>query len=1164
MSTSTTVLFLAFGTRGDVQPIAVLANALASAEPGWNIGFVTHKAHEGFLKARLESDPHPVRFFSVSTPPVLLRAGACQQPLAGCSFESRVTSPSDDTFQKAWKSSVDVNDSRMQAETRIKRKRQIVDRNADTHTLAEGSTQPRGGMAGEKKQNEGWPEDSQGVEDGAEEGELERRMRLEKELEHKHRRECLEAAQSAVALFGEDNSLLFVINMFALEGWHIAEKFRAPCIAASPYLIPYSAPASFERQFRKYHPHLYRRLKNAARGEQHVTMGRTCATCHTCMKMDAMAHGRRKDGRRREAEEEHGVPQKEEGEEERGGRQDGWTNEDNMAGGGYKMVGRRRWQEKRTAKGRSRGGGRMKRTRWMDGGDGRRREKRRSTAEGMRRGGGRRGGQDGWAEEENMVGGGFRVVIRRLDLISLFLQKDHSSVITDNRSVADSSDAPQAWVFPFLEALAPGGLYVPQFGRCRPVRPWSGAALIAKKGTYHFETKAGVWKHEMQALGLSAVPFTDAVTGRPVVMWPRSPMLLYGFSELVVECPGYWPVGTKVCGFWFPRGDREVISNGYAVAGEGGREVAERNANGDGGELPKSLSEFLGAAEAVDPHNTGHGEITQKPIYFGFGSIGSMGLLSNPGALLNLLVTTLEIMDRRGVLLTGGHRPLDQAVSQLRAQESTSLSTDRNDLRSKTGTKMGSVVGCGEHTHDASADWQREDECEFSRQREHRTCAATLDAVCNDEINNDVGDACLIGSGRLLCLSGSLSHRVLLPHFDAVVHHGGSGTTAAALRAGVPQVICPFLFDQFYWAERMFWIGVASEPLAPTDVMIDGIGMDKGTNEAQDMAERSARLVAALRQACTDTVRQTSVQLAHTINKEDGVSCAVGHITDFVHEMAKARAICQDRHCSQEVKTAGWCDQRDFPNTVLLEDTSTHGSQLSDHTQSWKAQVALVELPNGMKSTACILVVTYCSGRADLCCARSAEKSLAMALHGYRPGYWYHQARWKPLSGEGPWITVMLNYDGGDELRLKINVEGAKEVEMRTNSRLQDAITEARDRAERRCRRDGVTAIMQVTVSYHETETSMDTADREQAHLDRDSGGESEMSEAGDWETDLQSWNRPDQVRKNHPLARPVEGGPEASSRQRSPRGRGTGKEGGKGRPGLCNGKLRDSRGTQS
>ncbi|GBG81263.1 hypothetical protein CBR_g31935 [Chara braunii] len=149
---------------------------------------------------------------------------------------------------------------------------------------------------------------------------------------------------------------------------------------------------------------------------------------------------------------------------------------------------------------------------------------------------------------------------------------------------------------------------------------------------------------------------------------------------------------------------------------------------------------------------------------------------------------------------------------------------------------------------------------------------------------------------------------------------------------------------------------------------------------------------------------------------------------------------------------------------------------------------------------------------------------------------------------EGPWITDILNYDVGDEMRLRINVEGGKEVEMWTNEKLQDAITETKDRVERRGQRDGVTTKMQVTISYHETETSMDTADLEQAYVDRDSGGESEMSEAGDREMDLRSGNRPGEIQKHHRAVKPVEERPEASSRQLTPRGRGTSEKQGRGK----------------
>src|SRR6185437_316383 len=41
---------------------------------------------------------------------------------------------------------------------------------------------------------------------------------------------------------------------------------------------------------------------------------------------------------------------------------------------------------------------------------------------------------------------------------------------------------------------------------------------------------------------------------------------------------------------------------------------------------------------------------------------------------------------------------------------------------------------------------------------------------------------------------GEVNHAALFPRLAAVVHHGGAGTTATTLRAGVPQVIVPHMF----------------------------------------------------------------------------------------------------------------------------------------------------------------------------------------------------------------------------------------------------------------------------------------------------------------------------------------------------------------------------------
>jgi UDP:flavonoid glycosyltransferase YjiC (YdhE family) len=55
---------------------------------------------------------------------------------------------------------------------------------------------------------------------------------------------------------------------------------------------------------------------------------------------------------------------------------------------------------------------------------------------------------------------------------------------------------------------------------------------------------------------------------------------------------------------------------------------------------------------------------------------------------------------------------------------------------------------------------------------------------------------------------GYVPYGWLIPQMAALVHHGGAGTTALALRAGIPMTIVPFTFDQFYWGKRIQDLGV--------------------------------------------------------------------------------------------------------------------------------------------------------------------------------------------------------------------------------------------------------------------------------------------------------------------------------------------------------------------
>jgi vancomycin aglycone glucosyltransferase len=57
---------------------------------------------------------------------------------------------------------------------------------------------------------------------------------------------------------------------------------------------------------------------------------------------------------------------------------------------------------------------------------------------------------------------------------------------------------------------------------------------------------------------------------------------------------------------------------------------------------------------------------------------------------------------------------------------------------------------------------------------------------------------------------GEANLTALFPRVAAVVHHGGAGTTTAAARAGVPQVIVPMRYDQHYFAKRIGELGIGT------------------------------------------------------------------------------------------------------------------------------------------------------------------------------------------------------------------------------------------------------------------------------------------------------------------------------------------------------------------
>lgn len=63
-------------------------------------------------------------------------------------------------------------------------------------------------------------------------------------------------------------------------------------------------------------------------------------------------------------------------------------------------------------------------------------------------------------------------------------------------------------------------------------------------------------------------------------------------------------------------------------------------------------------------------------------------------------------------------------------------------------------------------------------------------------------------------------HDLLFPRAKGILHHGGVGTMASALRSGVPQAIMPLSADQPFWADHLYRLGYTQKPLSWKNVSV--------------------------------------------------------------------------------------------------------------------------------------------------------------------------------------------------------------------------------------------------------------------------------------------------------------------------------------------------------
>jgi sterol 3beta-glucosyltransferase len=124
-------------------------------------------------------------------------------------------------------------------------------------------------------------------------------------------------------------------------------------------------------------------------------------------------------------------------------------------------------------------------------------------------------------------------------------------------------------------------------------------------------------------------------------------------------------------------------------------------------------------------------------------------------------------------------------------------------------------------------------------------------------------------------------HDWLFPQMDCVAHHGGSGTTGASLRAGVPTIAKPFFGDQFFFGRRIedLGVGICLKKLNST---ILGRAMWEATN--------------------SDRMIRRAKYIGERIRAEDGVAVGIGAL---YRDLDYARSLIKRKDGEEDPKRVG-------------------------------------------------------------------------------------------------------------------------------------------------------------------------------------------------------------------------------------------------------------------
>jgi len=144
---------------------------------------------------------------------------------------------------------------------------------------------------------------------------------------------------------------------------------------------------------------------------------------------------------------------------------------------------------------------------------------------------------------------------------------------------------------------------------------------------------------------------------------------------------------------------------------------------------------------------------------------------------------------------------------------------------------------------------------------------------------------------HVLIIKGA-PHEWLFPRCAAAIHHGGAGTTAASLRAGIPTIIFPVLADQPFWAGRIAQLNVGPSKFF----------------SIRELTELT--LYTQIKAVLNSEIVEKAKKLGELLKKENGTEKAVQVIENYIAENQDKSGILLEWAKDNEINTCTECKSK--------------------------------------------------------------------------------------------------------------------------------------------------------------------------------------------------------------------------------------------------------------